>query len=118
MTPLVPCTDCSRHVRVTETRCPFCDGALPAAREPSELPQDRALTRVALVFMGASALAGCGKTEMPVAVYGPAPVAVDADAGPPATPDPSATPGPDPQAAPAYGAPPIAPTAPPPGKSP
>jgi len=42
-----------------------------------------ALSRAALIFLGASAVAACGKTDRlndpePVAVYGPPPMMVDA----------------------------------------
>jgi hypothetical protein len=64
MSHLVPCPECNRHVRVTETACPFC--ALPldlgASPEP-QLPRTR-LSRAATFAFGAtlvsaSALAAC-----------------------------------------------------------
>lgn len=114
MAALVSCTECSRHVRVTEPACPFCGASLKGleVRRLEPLPTDRSLTRAAVVFMGAAALAGCGKTSgtkelvptptesAPAPAYGPAPVAeVDAATA-------------RPQVAPAYGAPPIATTNP------
>ena len=115
MAALVGCTECARHVRITEPACPFCGAVLEGLEERrlEPLPADRGLTRAAVVLMSAAALAGCGKTSgtkepaptptptetspEPVPVYGPAPIADtdDAAAGLP-------------QAAPAYGAPPIA----------
>ena len=64
MNHLLPCPECNRHVRVTETRCPYC--ALPldlsAAPEP-QLPRTR-LSRAATFAFGATlasarALAAC-----------------------------------------------------------
>ena len=37
MSHLVPCPECNRHVRVTETACPFC--ALPLDLSASPEPQ-------------------------------------------------------------------------------
>jgi hypothetical protein len=111
MAALVCCTVCARHVRITDPACPFCGASLEGLEErrAEPLPADRGLTRAAVVFMGAAALAGCGKTsgtkdpapaptEMSAPAYGPAPIA-DTDAG-----------AAQPQAAPAYGVPPIATT--------
>lgn len=63
MDRLEPCPACQRHVRVSETSCPFCDanvealGALPARAMPS-----MRLGRAALFAFGvtaASTAAGC-----------------------------------------------------------
>lgn len=72
------------------------------------MPAERALTRAAVMFMGATALAGCGKSEMIAPAYGPAPFAPVADGGTVTTTPPR----PDPQMAPAYGPAPVAPMAP------
>jgi hypothetical protein len=109
MSCLHVCPACSRHVRANEPACPFCALVLPAdfsvCARATRPPPSRPLTRASLVLMGATALAACGKStgaptgppavqgdagagpiEMPVAVYGPAPVA---DAGePPIVPQP------------------------------
>lgn len=73
-----PCASCRRHVRVTDSSCPFCGctaigDATPAAR--GRIPR-----RLAAVFATAM-IAGCSSTETPV--YGapapPADSATDAD---------------------------------------
>jgi hypothetical protein len=86
MNELVPCPGCRRHVRVRETSCPFCAGALvePAARGPVLKPRGR-MSRAALVAAGA-ALLGAAACEDNVAVpaYGapfPDGAADAADAG-------------------------------------
>jgi hypothetical protein len=57
---LVPCPDCSRHVRASEQRCPFCDGALPTDLASRVLPSPtRRLDRWAtFTFVAALAVAG------------------------------------------------------------
>jgi len=87
MSHLVPCPECSRHVRVSESQCPFCALPLDLAESPEpRLPSERLsraatlafnTTRAATVALGAlasaTALAACGDS---VPVYGaPAPVA-------------------------------------------
>jgi hypothetical protein len=58
-TMLVVCVGCSRHVRSTDARCPFCAALVVAGDAPSlELP--RGASRAALVALGASlSLTGC-----------------------------------------------------------
>jgi hypothetical protein len=64
MNHLVPCPECSRHVRVSETECPFCAVPLDLAGTPApQLPRGR-LSRAATLAFGAtlvsaSALASC-----------------------------------------------------------
>jgi len=64
MNHLVPCPECSRHVRVSETECPFCALPLDLASTPApQLPRGR-LSRAATLAFGAtlvsaSALAAC-----------------------------------------------------------
>jgi hypothetical protein len=56
MKHLVPCPNCSRHVRVRERVCPFCGAPLPSAlraEPPPELPPRR-LGSVATVTYRAS----------------------------------------------------------------
>lgn len=81
MTKLRPCPECQRHVRVTETECPFCASAIDAP-EPARRPGS-AMTRAA-IFAGATLLSapGCGdKTPDP---KNPDPVEQQqADAAPP-----------------------------------
>jgi hypothetical protein len=78
---LHPCESCARHIRAAEAACPFCgvavtDVAPPAARGPMARPMSRA----ALLFMSATATAGCSSSE-PVALYGPAVIDSGADTG-------------------------------------
>lgn len=65
MNQLEPCPHCERHVRTTETSCPFCGAAIAAAMRavrPRQLPRTR-LSRAALLAFGlgvaASSLTGC-----------------------------------------------------------
>jgi hypothetical protein len=64
MSHLVPCPECSRHVRVSETACPFCALPLDLAGTPEpQLPRTR-LGRAATFAFGATlvsaaALAAC-----------------------------------------------------------
>lgn len=58
MANLRPCTGCQRHVRAHETRCPFCDVELEAftpVLRGSNVP----LTRAAILFASATAVAAC-----------------------------------------------------------
>lgn len=60
MSDLEPCPSCRRHVRLSESACPFCGAAIEASA-PRSLAGGR-LTRAA-VFAGAAlatAAAGCG----------------------------------------------------------
>ncbi len=82
MSELTPCPECQRHVRKTETRCPFCGEGVSLAHVPSPVLPRKRLGRAATFAFGASvagatALAGC-TIEDPggaVAVYGAPPVA-------------------------------------------
>ncbi len=58
-TMLVVCVGCSRHVRSTDARCPFCEALVVTGDTPSlEVP--RGVSRAALVALGASlSLTGC-----------------------------------------------------------
>ena len=88
---LSPCPSCARHIRADEGTCPFCGAATPegfgACVRPA--PAGPVLSRAAVLFMGATAVAACGGTtttvggggdsgssadSMPVAMDGPAPV--------------------------------------------
>ena len=86
---LFACPSCERHIRSDETACPFCSQAVAftCAAPCAEAPPG--LSRAAVLFLGATALAGCGKESgggEVVAVYGPAPVTTEVkqaiDAGP------------------------------------
>ncbi|HEY0469188.1 MAG TPA: hypothetical protein VGC79_33580, partial [Polyangiaceae bacterium] len=75
MNHLVPCPECSRHVRVSETECPFCALPLDLSGTPEpRLPGVR-LSRAATLAFGATlasatAIAACSGTDAPVPVYG------------------------------------------------
>lgn len=78
MSHLVPCPECSRHVRVTETACPFCSLPLDLADAPSPVLPGQRLSRAATLAFGATlasatALAACGGDAVisdPVPFYG------------------------------------------------
>jgi hypothetical protein len=70
------------------------------------LPADRALTRAAVVFMGATVLAGCGKSDGPRNVELSAP----AYGAPPIQEVDAAAIAPAPEPVPAYGPAPVAPS--------
>ncbi len=87
------CATCARHVRVTETSCPFCGFALrPEHRgAPAPQPPRASLTRAALFAFGTGTLAfapGCSSSSSPVqepdasqvqdAAYGGPPIETDA----------------------------------------
>jgi uncharacterized membrane protein YgcG len=57
---LAPCPSCSRHVKATETSCPFCKSTL-AARAVTSVPiVKHRMTRAAAYAFGASlVVAGC-----------------------------------------------------------
>lgn len=83
-TPLVPCPECARHVRASETSCPFCRASLEASRVSDPLlPTERlgrasllgfqGLVRAGLVAATSSALLACSDVEggaAPVPPYG------------------------------------------------
>jgi hypothetical protein len=70
MSHLRPCSDCDRHVRSDEVRCPFCGGALEVDDRPPPVPTGR-IGRAALMAFGAAlataSLAGC-KGEEPATI--------------------------------------------------
>jgi hypothetical protein len=90
---LLACPSCARHVRSTETACPFCATALtasPAGGEPVPAARvaSKRLSRAALFALGATAAAAvaCSSTtdSNTVAIYGGPP----ADSGSEAEPTP------------------------------
>lgn len=113
---LAPCSGCQRHVRVSESACPFCGLARRAAAATGVSEEPSGLSRAAVLVLGASlALAGCrrgddgGPTMAPnnnnnASQHSTEPSSADIYGGPPPPaqrrqPDPNIT-------APAYGAPP------------
>jgi hypothetical protein len=119
MVRLVACAGCARHVKSDERACPFCGHDLTGIEPRPLAPLPSELTRAAALFLGATALTGCGKEpappppppvqeQMAVPAYGPpmpAPTLAQpvADAAPPPI-DAGAKPAPN--AVPAYGVPP------------
>jgi hypothetical protein len=61
MEALTPCTGCARHIRSSESECPFCATPLAArAAPPTGGPRVGRLTRAA-IFAGAALIApACG----------------------------------------------------------
>jgi hypothetical protein len=65
---LLACPACARHVRVSESSCPFCSGPLPTSfgEAPLPSPPRSRLSRAALAAFSASSLAiasvSCGGT--------------------------------------------------------
>lgn len=51
MSHLRACQSCARHVRATETDCPFCSEALPAAGPAPRAPRQR-LSRAKVLAFG------------------------------------------------------------------
>jgi hypothetical protein len=68
MTQLIPCPGCNRHVRQSESSCPFCSVALSLADTPPPLLPRSRLGRAATFAFGATvvsatALDGCGSDD-------------------------------------------------------
>jgi hypothetical protein len=64
--PMIPCNGCTRHVRVTESACPFCGAALVAQEVDARLVPDarRRMTRAAAFLFGAAmAVSACSDDE-------------------------------------------------------
>ena len=67
---LVACSSCARHVRVSETACPFCGSVLPDSLREGAPPQPPGarLTRAALFAFGTGTLAlapACSSSSAP-----------------------------------------------------
>ena len=65
MSDLTPCPECHRHVRKTETRCPFCGEVVSLAHVPARALPSKRLSRAATFafgagVVGATALVACG----------------------------------------------------------
>lgn len=66
MTKLLPCPSCARHVRRTESACPFCSAAISLAGVPERrLPTERLGRAATLAFGVATSLSAC-TTPAPV----------------------------------------------------
>src|SRR5690349_9880703 len=69
---LVACPGCSRHIRISETSCPFC-GASVADAMANALPRAipaAGMSRAAMMAFAASLGAAACSSEMVVPVYG------------------------------------------------
>ncbi|MFO0627099.1 MAG: hypothetical protein U0325_15935 [Polyangiales bacterium] len=93
MHALTLCAGCSRHVRESDPRCPFCDAPRVATASPSLEPAPRALPRALVATLGMTLSVG----------------ACQGRPTPPLTPPPPRT-EPHPVIAAPYGAPPPPPT--------
>jgi hypothetical protein len=62
MTQLEPCPHCNRHVKVSETSCPFCAGVLALASSPPRVAPRARLGRAAVFAFGvvATTQVACG----------------------------------------------------------
>jgi len=80
MADLRPCTGCLRHVRIDETRCPFCEAALPAAA-PVPMISEARIGRAARMALGAAmataSLTGCTRSGSDADTTTPTPIAAE-----------------------------------------
>ncbi len=76
---LRPCQGCGRHVRNTETTCPFCATTLESVPERAAVILPRA-GRAAIMVFGALASASNAGCDTAVAAYGGPPVDAGVDA--------------------------------------
>ena len=61
MSHLAPCPHCNRHVRVSESACPFCAASLAGRRvQPRPQVATRGLSRASILALGASMAAVAG----------------------------------------------------------
>lgn len=94
MSSLLPCPSCARHVRRSETGCPFCGARLSLGALPERAMPAQRLGRAALLAFGttvATVAAGCGQANVPIGdagndggavpIYGAPDVGPAADAG-------------------------------------
>jgi hypothetical protein len=75
MAQLLPCPSCARHVRLTETGCPFCGVAIDLSEAPTRPMPVQRLGRAATFAFGAAvatSVAACSGN--PVPLYGAPPV--------------------------------------------
>jgi len=64
---LIECSECRRHLRSDEERCPFCEGLVSAPPPPALRRPLVRLGRAALFAFGATLTVGCGSA---VPAYG------------------------------------------------
>jgi len=75
MSTLTPCPECQRHVRKTETQCPFCGQAVSLAHVPAPMLPRKRLGRAATfafgaTVAGATAIAACDDSGNVAPPYG------------------------------------------------
>jgi hypothetical protein len=84
MDRLIPCCSCARHVKATESRCPFCGEPVDAKASSATQPYNR-MVAAAAVATGVATLIGCGGGTTPGSTSGTvfygAPNIVDASPG-------------------------------------
>jgi hypothetical protein len=84
MHTLVPCSSCSRHVRASESSCPFCASTLPVQVVGPRAAAPKRVGRLALLGAGAFAVGACildPGTDTPMyGMPGEPPPALDASA--------------------------------------
>jgi hypothetical protein len=68
---LHPCPSCTRHVKSTDTTCPFCTASLPPgfapARRVKVVPHHQ-ITRAAIAFAGVTTAMGCSSSAYGVVI--------------------------------------------------
>ncbi len=62
--PLVPCLSCGRHLRLSETACPFCGAAITddMSARLIGVPSQRLGRSAVFAFAATLAVTGCGST--------------------------------------------------------
>lgn len=67
MKALVPCSQCARHVRVSDSACPFCGAAIAANAEAKVVPSatQRLGRNATFVFATTLTLAACAPAANP-----------------------------------------------------
>ncbi len=60
MKTLIPCVGCSRHVRLSDSGCPFCGAAIEAPAAQHAAATSARLGRAAIFALGATLAVGAG----------------------------------------------------------
>jgi hypothetical protein len=86
MSALTPCPECQRHVRRTETQCPFCGEAVSLGHVPMPVLPRKRLGRAATfafgaTVAGATAIAACDDSGNVAPPYGLPPTGGHSSAG-------------------------------------
>ena len=80
MSQLIPCSECQRHVRLTDTACPFCNAASSAPRGNVRAGQpapSRGLKRAAVFALSASVSVSVSACDTVAPIYGGPPSPLD-----------------------------------------